>query len=261
MGVGVWTTVIWAINAFVFLLLGLQLPSIIRSLDEYSALELLGLGVAISLTVIVARIVWVFPATYLPRRFSERVRTADPAPPPQAVFIISWAGMRGVVSLATALALPADFPQRDLILYLTFCVIVATLVGQGLSLPWVVDRLGLRVGAGNAQESEVAHARLTAVEAALNRLEELAGEYPDHLELIQRLQFQYDHEASHVTAEGDGPRDEAELELLEHRTIQNAVVAAQREAVIDLRDQGIINDDTLRFIERDLDLEALRSGA
>ena len=204
---------------------------------------------------------WVFPATYLPRRFSAKVRAADPAPPPQAVFIISWAGMRGVVSLATALALPPELPAARPVLYLTFCVIVATLVGQGLTLPWVVDRLGLRVGAGHAQETEEAHARLAAVDAALDRLDTLAAEYPGHLELIEQLKVQYDHEALHVSPHSEGPRDEAELELLEHRNIRNAVLSAQREAMIDLRDQGIINDSTLRSIERDLDLEALRSGA
>jgi len=261
MGFGVWGIVIWAINAFVFLLIGLQLPSIIRNLDEYTGAQLLGLGLAVSLTVIVARLVWVYPATYIPRMLSARVREADPSPPPKAVFIVGWAGMRGVVSLAAALALAPDFPQRDLILFLTFCVIVATLVGQGLTLPWLVQRLGLRVGRGSIQEDEETHARLAAVEAALVRLDELSGEYPGHLELIEQLKTQYDHEASHVWPTAGGPRDEAELELLEHRNIRNAVLTAQRESVIHLRDDGIINDETLRAIERDLDLEALRTGA
>jgi CPA1 family monovalent cation:H+ antiporter len=261
MGEGAWNIVIWAINAFVFILIGLQLPGIIRSLDEYTGLQLLGLGLAISLTVIVARLVWVYPATYLPRILSAKLRARDPAPPRQAVFIIGWAGMRGVVSLAAALALPTDFPQRDLILFLTFCVIVATLVGQGLSLPWLVDRLGVRVGAAGAAESEEVHARLAAVEAALVRLDELAVEYPGHIPLIDQLKSQYDHEAEHVWPNTSGPRDDAELELLEHRNIRNAVLTAQRESVIKLRDDGIINDSTLRSIERDLDLEALRTGA
>jgi CPA1 family monovalent cation:H+ antiporter len=261
MGAGVWGIVIWAINAFVFILIGLQLPAIVRSLDAYSLGQLIGLGLAVSLTVIVARIAWVYPATYLPRAMSAKIRASDPYPPPQAVFIVSWAGMRGVVSLAAALALPADFPQRELILFLTFCVIVATLVGQGLSLPFIIERLDLMAGKGTLLESEEAHARLAAVEAALGRLDELADEYPGHLELIEQLKTQYDHEALHVWPTAEGPRDEAELELLEHRSIRNAVLTAQRESVIRLRDEGIINDETLRSIERDLDLEALRSGA
>jgi CPA1 family monovalent cation:H+ antiporter len=259
MGLGVWQTLIWAINAFVFILIGLQLPEIVRNLEAYTAAELLLLGAAVSLTVIVARIVWVFPGAYVPRALSARIRERETYPTPRSVFIVSWAGMRGVVSLAAALALAPDFPQRDLILWLTFCVIAATLVGQGLSLPWLVRRLGVSVGT-SADEEEV-HARLAAVEAALQRLDSLQVEYPDHLPLIEQLKNEYEHEATHVAPASGGPRDEAELELLDHRAIRSAVLLAEREAVIRLRDDGIINDEALRRIERDLDLEALRSGA
>jgi CPA1 family monovalent cation:H+ antiporter len=258
MGRGVWQIVIWAINAFVFMLIGLQLPSIVAGLSDYGTAELLWFGIAISLTVIVTRIVWVFPATYLPRLLSKRLRERDPYPPPRAVFVVAWAGMRGVVSLAAALALQADFPQRELILFLTFCVIVATLVGQGLSLPWIVRRLGLVARDGPDTEESIA--RRAAVEAAQRRLDELALEYPDHLPLIDQLRTQYEHEAAHVWPDADGPQDEAEQELLDHRAIRDALVGAEREAVIRLRDDGVINDETLRRVERDLDLEALRSS-
>jgi CPA1 family monovalent cation:H+ antiporter len=260
MGFGVWQTVIWLINAFVFMLIGLQLPAILRAvLAVYRPEQLLGLGLAVSATAIVARIAWVYPASYLPRFLSERLRERDPYPPARAVFIVSWAGMRGVVSLAAAFALPPDFPSRDLILFLTFCVIAATLVGQGLTLPWLIRRLGVLAPAG--QDREEVHARLAAVEAALRRLEELKHDYPDHLPLIDQLREEYEHEAGHVLPKpGAGP-DDAEQELLDHRAIRNAVLVAQREAVIQLRDAGVINDETLRAIERDLDLEALRAGA
>lgn len=258
MGRGVWAAVIWAINAFVFMLIGLQLPSILGNLTEHSPAELLGLGLAVSITVIVTRIVWVFPGTYLPRRLSARIREREPYPPPRAVFIVSWAGMRGVVSLAAALALAVDFPQRDMILFLTFSVIIATLVGQGLTLPWLIRRL--HVVAGDASDTEEAHARLAAVEAALERLDELVVDYPGHLELIEQLRSSYDHEASHVWPHPEAQPDEAEQEQIDHRAIRSAVILAEREAVILLRDQGVINDETLRAIERDLDLEALRAG-
>lgn len=258
MGLGVWRTVIWAINAFVFLLIGLQLPAILDDLTSYAPMELLGLGVAISLTVILTRIVWVFPGVYLPRRLSRTIREREPAPPLRAVFIVSWAGMRGVVSLAAALALASDFPQRGMILFLTFCVILATLVGQGLTLPWLIRRLG--VTASTDLETEEAHARLAAVEAALRRLDALALDYPGHLELIDQLRMEYDHEASHVWPhDGDEP-DESAREQIDHRAIRSAVILAEREAVIRLRDEGVINDETLRRIERDLDLEAVRAG-
>ena len=121
------------------MLIGLQLPSIISRACPRGADAAPRLGVVVSLTVIVARFVWVFPATYIPRCVGQDPR-ARPVPAAGPSFIVSWAGMRGVVSLAAALALAADFPQRDLILYLTFCVIVATLVGQGLTLPWLIRR-------------------------------------------------------------------------------------------------------------------------
>lgn len=260
LGLGAWQTVIWAINAFVFMLIGLQLPSIMAGLTDIPTADLLAYGAIVSVTVILARVVWVFPATYLPRLLSARVRDRDPAPPVRAIAVLSWAGMRGVVSLAAALALAPDFPQRSLILFLTFCVIVATLVGQGLTLPWLIRRLRV-VSSGTAAESEEVHARLAAVEAALDRLETLKTDYPDHLPLIDQLRSDLEHEASHVAPSPGMAIGEAEQELLDHRAIRNALLVTQREAVIRLRDDGVINDETLRAIERDLDLEALRAGA
>ncbi len=167
--------------------------------------------------------------------------------------------MRGVVSLAAAFALPPDFPSRDLILFLTFCVIAATLVGQGLTLPWLIRHLG--VLAPDGKNAEEIHARLAAVEAAIERLVGLREQFPDHVPLLDQLREQYEHEASHVAPSPDLPPDEADQELLEHRSIREAVLLAEREAVIKLRDAGVINDETLRRIERDLDLQAVRSGA
>jgi CPA1 family monovalent cation:H+ antiporter len=262
LGYGAWTAVLWTINAFVFMLIGLQLPSILEDLADIPTADLIWWGVVVSLTVIVSRFVWVFPATYIPRWLSAKVRMRDPAPPARAVVIVSWAGMRGVVSLAAALALTPDFPQRDLILWLTFCVILATLVGQGLTLPLLIKVLHV-TASDDGPRAEEAHARLAAVEAALGRLEELREDYPGHLPLIDQIRDDLEHEAGHVLPEanGDGSLDDAEQEALDHRAIRTAVLVAQREAVIRLRDDGVINDETLRRIERDLDLEALRAGA
>ena len=260
-GYGVWNIVTYTINGFAFTLIGLQLPAIASQLTAYSGVQLATWAVVISATVILARILWVFPATYVPRMLSAKVRARDPSPPREAVFVIAWAGMRGAVSLAAALALPLEpaFPDRDLVIFLTFCVILATLVGQGLTLPFVVHRLGVMAVSGpNAEE---ARARLAATEAALGKLADLEGQYPTHRELIDNLRSRYEHEASHVGSDGDGPRDEEELELLEHKEIRDAVLDAQRDAVIALRDDGIIGDEVLYGIQRDLDLEALRTGA
>ena len=169
-----------------------------------------------------ARIVWVFPATYIPRLISAEVRARDPSPPKKAVFVISWAGMRGAVSLAAALALPLDpvaFPQRDLMIFLAFCVIIATLVGQGLTLPWLVRRLGVVATTRAGRRGDACAPG--AVEAALNRLDELADEYPGHLELVEQMKQRYDHEASHIWPHAEGPRDEAEQEALDHLEIRD----------------------------------------
>ncbi len=260
LGRGAWQILIWAINAIVFLAIGLQLPSIMAGLSTIPADVLLRYGLIVSLTVIVARFVWVFPATYLPRYFSAKIRARDPYPPPRAVVIVSWAGMRGVVSLAAALALAPDFPERSLILYLTFCVILATLVGQGLTLPLLIRKLGVTTS-GDGLEAEETHARLSAVDAGLLRLEELRGQYPTHMPLIDQIKEEFEHEVTHVVPGEDVALDEAEQESLDHRAIRAAVLLAQREAVIQLRDDGVINDETLRRIELELDLEAVRTGA
>jgi len=259
MGAGVWSVLIFLINGFAFLLIGVQLPGILDALTAFSRAQLIGLGLAISATVIIARIVWVFPATYLPRWASAKLRARDPSPPVGAVFVISWAGMRGVVSLAAALALPAEIPDRPLLIYLTLCVILATLVGQGLTLPWIVRRLG--IVAGSSLEVEERIARQAASDAARERLDGLATEYPDHLELVDNLRAELEHEAAHAAElEDGGDLDAAAQERLEHQEIRLSLVAAQRDAVIRLRDDGVIGDDALRIIERDLDLEAVRAG-
>jgi CPA1 family monovalent cation:H+ antiporter len=258
MGQGVWAVLIFLINSFVFMLIGLQLPTVLKGLSAWSAPELVGLGAAVSLIVIVARIVWVFPGTYVPRRLSAKIREREPAPTPRNVFVVAWAGMRGAVSLAAALALPLDFPQRDLITYLAMCVIVATLVGQGLTLPWIIRRLG--VVAGSNLDREEGIARQAAVSAALARLDTLAEEFGDHLELVDQMRARFTHEAEHALPGPDDEPDAAAQEQLDHQAIRLAVVGAQRDAIIQLRDEGAIGDEALRRVERDLDLEAVRSG-
>jgi monovalent cation/hydrogen antiporter len=260
----VWGMVIFLVNGLVFILIGLQLPAIMERLSDRSLGGLVGLGIVLSVTVILVRMVWVFPGTYLPRLVSRRLRERDPSPPWQWVVVLGWAGLRGVVSLAAALALPltdaggAPFPERDLIVFLTFCVILATLVGQGLSLPWLIRRLGL--GDDGAAEHEEAHARVAATEAALTRLADLQDEWPTHRELVDQLRARYEHASQHVDPHREST-DAAEQELLEHRQIYHEVIAAQRNAVIGMRDRGAIGDEVLRRIERDLDLEELRMEA
>ena len=264
LGSGVWQMVVFTLTGLVFILIGLQLPTILETLRASRSFgELASWAVVVSVTVIVVRLIWVFPGTYLPRLLSAKVREREPMPQPRNVLIVGWAGMRGVVSLAAALAVPlvveggAPFPERDLVIFLTFSVILATLVGQGLTMPWLIRRLG--VGDDGSEAHEELHAREAAVLAALARLDELAVEWPGHMELIDHLRERQQHATEHLEHDhesGEVPRDE---EAIEHAIIQRAVIDAQRLAVIDLRDKGVIGDDALRGVERGLDLEELRA--
>ncbi|HUG05444.1 MAG TPA: Na+/H+ antiporter [Candidatus Limnocylindria bacterium] len=253
---GAWQIVLFLLNGMVFVLIGLQLPSVVRGLDaSVERLVLITAGVA--LAVVLARFVWVYPATYI-ARLIPAVGRGDPGPPWQAVFIIGWSGLRGVVSLAAALALPVGFPERDLILFLVFAVILVTLVGQGATLPLVIRRLGLAPDGDLAHDE--AHARGLTTEAALARIEELRSEWPSHVELVDQLRDRYAHRARHDQAHHeDGGA--AEQELLEHGLIRREVIDAERRAAFELHERGVITDDVLRRLERDLDLEDLRMEA
>jgi monovalent cation/hydrogen antiporter len=265
-GTASWQVVLFLINGTVFILIGAQLRTVLQGLGDYSAGELIGLAVAICAVVIVVRVVWVYPGTYLPRALSAAIRVREPYPTPRSVFIVAWAGMRGVVSLAAALALPlylsdgvTPFPFRDLIIFLSFAVILATLVGQGLTLPFVIRRLGIMADSGDAHEE--AHARMATADAAVQRIEELAKEWPGHLELIDALRAEYNHRASHIDPRHEEALDASEEELFEHRQIRSAVVDAEREALLQMRERGAVTDDVFRRVERDLDLEELRMEA
>jgi monovalent cation/hydrogen antiporter len=265
-GQAVWETLVFVLNGLVFILIGLQLPGVLAGLASRSVPWLLALGALVSLTVVLVRLAWV-ALTRLLAGWLGGERSLEPWP---IVFVIGWAGMRGVLSLAAALALPAalpsgePFPERDLLIYLTFCVILVTLVGQGLSLPWIMRRLG--VGGDGADHVEEHRARAAATEAAVARIEELSQEWPGHLPLIEALRAQYAHRQSHVGGpddwDGDHHHDpDEEQEMLEHRLIRRAIIEAERRAVHDLFARGVLHDEVRRRIERDLDLEELRMEA
>ncbi len=266
LGSAVWKMAVFVLNGLVFILIGLQLPTILDAIaSDRTAGQLAVMALAVSGTVIAVRLLWVFPGAYLPGLLSRRVRERERLPSPRAVVVIGWAGLRGVVSLAAALALPhltdsrAPLPGRDLLIFLTFAVILATLVGQGLTLPLLIRRLG--IGDDGSAAHEEAHAREAAVDAALARLDELATEWPGHLELIDRMRRDQAHSAEHLEHDheaGEGPP--LDQEMIEHAAIRKAVIDAERVTVIDLRDRGVIGDEVLRRVERDLDLEELRSG-
>jgi CPA1 family monovalent cation:H+ antiporter len=268
-GRAVWEMLVFVFNGLLFLLMGLELPSSIAQLGTRSLLDLVGLGLLVSACVVLIRFGWVF-LTDLPRLLRRDAQAR--AEVWRQDVVVSWAGMRGVVSLAAALALPftaaggAAFPERHLLIFLTVCVILTTLVGQGLSLPWLLRRL--RLVPDGVEDHEEAFTREVANQAAQARLEELTQAWPTHLPLIETLRAQLEHRASHFEdhvddQEGRHPArtTEADQELIEHRAIRHAVIDAQRQAILELRDTGQIGDDTLRSVERDLDLEELRTDA
>ena len=254
-GAAVWQIWLFILNGFVFFLLGLQLPAVVRNvaLDGTT----LATAAAIVLVVVFGRFLWVFPVVWIQRQIFPILRRPDPTPPWRVVAVIGWSGLRGVVSLAAALALPAGFPGRDLILFFTFTVILVTLVGQGLTLPAIIRALGLVPDADKADAE--ARARALTAEAALARLDDLVAEWPTHKELIDTLRSQYEHRTTHAELHDGAEPGAAEQELLEHTQIRRELIEAERRAAFDLRERGVIADDLLRRIERDLDLEELRS--
>ena len=265
-----WDVIVFLLNGLVFILIGLQLPVILRRLSAQPLPRLVWYAVLISAVAVLVRILWVFPATYLPRLLSRMIRRNDPPPPWRNVFVVSWTGMRGVVSLAAALALPmtlrdgvTPFPQRDLILFLTFGVIFFTLVVQGLSLPPIIRWLDLPVD-GEAETEETMARYLVSV-AAVERLETLKSASGPAAVAIARVRATYEERIRYFSRLlGDAPAgngDGQEEDPLVCETGSDAAaqaVEAERRMLVRLRDQGVIGDEVLRKIQQELDLEASR---
>jgi CPA1 family monovalent cation:H+ antiporter len=259
----VWNVLVFLLNGLLFLLIGLQLRSILAAIAGHSLFTLLWQALVIGLAVIAVRLAWVFPAAYLPRLVSARLRARDPYPGWRQVGIVAWVGMRGGLSLAAALALPltlangSAFPQREVVIFFTFAVILLTLVGQGLSLSPIIRLLDLEQDSSLSREHAKAH--LVAARAALSRLDELASEewVPD--DALTQLRVHYAHKLERLTEVMDGAGEERYdgHEPIQQR-LRQEVLAAERAAVIGLRDRGRIDDETLRLVERELDLEEQR---
>jgi monovalent cation/hydrogen antiporter len=251
-----WEIFVFLVNALVFVLVGLQLRRILDALSGSTG-KLAAYAGLVCAAVIVTRIVWVPIFTYLPRFLFKTIREHDPYPPWQYPTIISWAGIRGAVSLVAALALPTGFPDRELILYLTFAVIVATLVLQGLTLP-VLIRV-LKVSDDGGAEREEAKARIHAAEAALARLEELLADGAVREDTAQRLRGQFSFRANRFRARFDDEDDGAiEEQSQAYQRVMRELLAAEQAALLALRNQRVVDDNVVQRVQRDLDLEAAR---
>ena len=258
-GRATWESLVFLLNGVVFLAIGVQISSISRQMDRTTLLQLATIGVLVSLALIAIRALWVAGMSFrdLLAKKQRRIRLRES-------IVLSWAGMRGVVSLAAALAIPISLPgnalaARDAIIIITFTVILVTLVGQGLTLPLVIRAVGL--GSDTDEGHEESHARQELIEEALRRIDDLEKKWPDHKPLIDQLRTSYQHRAEHEEQLHEAPGNEAEQELVEHRQIRSDVIDAQRDALAAMRDRGAIDDDALRSIERELDLEEIRMEA
>jgi CPA1 family monovalent cation:H+ antiporter len=262
---GLWTTIAFLLNAVLFILIGLQLPVIVDELAGRPPGEVLGYAAAVCATVIAVRLLWNFIVTFLiraiDRRPSQRARRAG-----WRVRVVgSWAGMRGAVSLAAALALPlrteagAPLPGRELIQFITFALILVTVVGQGLTLPWLIRRLGV-IEDGTEEENEELRARLVIARAALERVDELENEDWTRDGTVERVRRLYEFRRRRFKIRAGKIADEDGLEesSLAYQRMMHEIYTAQRQALVGLRNSRQISGEVMRRVERELDLEESR---
>ena len=249
----VWRFVEFLLTALVFMLIGLQLRGIVGRLEGHDPVRLALIALAVSAALIVSRFVWTFPAVWLPRALSRRVREQDPMPPWSYPAVLSWAGMRGVVSLATALALPLRFPGRDLIVFLAFCAIFATLVVQGTTLGWVIRRLGLEEEDSVLPAPDTAQVRAELAAASLDAVQEhLDDDASEHGEAAAELVDEYQVRADRASIEGQDVETKTG-QLMARQRLRLVAIEAAREKLAEQTDQ--INADAHRALGEQLDLE------
>ncbi|PZT68583.1 Na+/H+ antiporter [Streptomyces sp. SW4] len=268
----VWKMVAFVLESSVFALIGLQLPVVLRGLGDYEPGAAAWYAVALFLAVVAARFLWVYPATFLPRMLSARIRAREENPTWKAPFVVSWAGMRGVVSLAIAFSIPhtvhggAPFPERDLILFLTFTTVIGTLVVQGVTLPPLIRLLKFPARDERAHTLAEANAQAQASRAAEQRLDELLADERNALPgpLADRLRTVLERRRNAVW-ERLGQANPVTGESVDdtYRRLSREMIGAEREVFVRLRDARHIDDEMLRTLLRRLDLEeaaAYREG-
>lgn len=261
-GIFFWDVLVYLIEGMVFLVTGLQARTLVMGLGAYTLSRLIESAVVVSLVVIIARFVWMFPATYLPRQLFPAIARRDPAPPWQWPFVLGFTGVRGIVSLAAALAIPftmddgRPFPDRNLILFLTFSVILVTLVGQGTTLPAVIRMLGLgKAGEQElqAERQEELVARERAIESAVERLDQLAAEWGLPGDVVRQFRAKLANRRSHfVPTPGQGESQEYRTAAADE--VELALITAERERINELYRHGTLKDEARRRLERELDL-------
>lgn len=260
-----WEILVFLLNASLFILIGLQLPVIVEGLQGRGAGELIGYSALVCAAVIGIRFAWLFTVPYVIRAIDRRPQQRARRSGPRERIVASWAGIRGAVSLAAALALPletdagAPLPDRDLILFITFAVILVTLLGQGLTLPALLRRLGVHED-GAEEEAEELSARLAASHAALARLDELTAEDWVRNDTAERVRALYEFRQRRFAVRAGKLDDDDGIEdrSLSYQRLQQELYAVQRRALVAMRNGGDISNDVMHRIERELDLEESR---
>ena len=254
----VWNIEVFLLNSLVFILIGTQLSEVSKRLAAYSHGQLFIYGALVSVVAIAVRFAWIYLATYLPLLLSQKTRSRSPAPPEAEVFIMSWCGMRGIVSLAAALALPLlldngkPFPQRDLIIFLTFVVIAVTLVVQGLTLAPLIRKL--KVGADWGGHEEEQHAKFALTKAAMAAIDEAATKEKIPEAIAERIRAEFAEKVKLGVAAGEvlrGGSDPA-------RRLREVAIRAERRELIRIWRENQISDDVLHHLEEDLDYQESR---
>jgi CPA1 family monovalent cation:H+ antiporter len=260
----VWDSLTFALNGLVFMLIGLQLPFVLAGIREYSFRQLVQYGALFSGILILLRLIWMFPAVYLANFVRRRVlHQKVPRPPARHIFVVGWTGMRGVIALAAALSLPealADgtpFPQRNLIIFLTFSMILVTLVLQGLTLPALIRALGLVGAEGHKEEEE--EARRAMIESALAHLEIArrsdGGEFTAIYDEIER---KYKNRMTNLLGQDDQGVAADRHAYARYLELSRNLLGTERQTALKLRSAGRINDEVLRKVEHELDLSETR---
>ena len=263
-GLAVWEILVFILNATLFILIGLQLPVAVDGIEQLSAAELAGYSALVTGVILATRFAWVFSVPYLIRLLDRRPSQRERRAGPRARIVVGWSGMRGAVTLAAALALPLTtdagnaLPERELIQFLAFAVILITVVGQGLTLPALIRRLGV-VEDSSEQEKEEVEARLAAIDAAIERLEELAREEWVREDTVERVRAMLDFRLRRFQARGDdGDDGTIEERSQAYQRLMRELYVAQRLALAELHRAGEISTEVFRQIVREIDLEESR---
>ena len=262
---GLWDTLVFLLNGFVFILIGLQLPAIIQGLGNYSVAEAIGYAVIISVVTILVRIIWVFPGAYVPRILFKSIRKNEPNPGWRTVFLVAWSGMRGVVSLASALAIPLTlageaFPHRNLILFITFVVILTTLVLQGLSLKPLIRLLKIETADEANEQVKALSLRIRLAESVLAYLDTNYPEETQSNDTYKRVRDRYERmvEISKRKLESGDTDEEANSFLPQYRQMLLELIHIRRRELNYFRHTAEFSEELIREREWELDLEEAR---